>query len=627
MKIKLGIFLVLVINFAFGQNDTDVFLNQSKTYQDKAVWFNFIPQYNQDSSRYYFDKAIHRLDENKITHLEQLGNIYKDMIIYSTTEDQLELNAQKGWEFISKLSDKVEKYRILKFDYLALWAILIKIDVVGQKESLELFTKAVGYLKSIENKDLQARAFMYKGIFHYKYGITDEQELVHQYLIKSNNYYKSHLSEKNKWHFFTTNLFLTVFHTDKNNDSVSHYLTNLKSSIKDHQTPYAYSWYYSKVGRELITHPPTGKDNISPIQYAEGRKNIMKAIEVMETYNKDTSIYPFCYGLLADLDLNDKKYDSAITYYKKSREFHLEHKDAKPAISMLFYIGKAYEKKGDLVNALKYKEQYYLESLDLAKETNERSLRENELAANLSKQNDELGRKQMQQQLFIIALFIGSLLLGLVYRNYRLKRKSSLILEKTNNELENKNNLLDVRNAENELLLKEIHHRVKNNLELVKSLISLQSAQLEDSATKDAMIASQNRVQSMGIIHQKLYQGENLGSIEMKDYFLNLGESILDTYNADDKVKIEYAMDNLELDVDTAVPIGLIVNELLTNALKYAFPESSKGNISISLSKSNSETLTLKVADNGIGKITGLDSKGTGFGSQLIKLLTQQLNG
>uniref|UniRef100_UPI00404781FC sensor histidine kinase n=1 Tax=Mariniflexile sp. TaxID=1979402 RepID=UPI00404781FC len=167
----------------------------------------------------------------------------------------------------------------------------------------------------------------------------------------------------------------------------------------------------------------------------------------------------------------------------------------------------------------------------------------------------------------------------------------------------------------------------QNNLELVKSLIALQSAQLEDSATKDAMIASQNRVQSMGIIHQKLYQGENLGSIEMKDYFLNLGEGILDTFNADDKVKIECAMDRLELDVDTAVPIGLIVNELLTNALKYAFPENAKGNISISLSKSNPETLTLKVVDNGMGKTAGLAPKGTGFGSQLIKLLTQQLNG
>lgn len=211
---------------------------------------------------------------------------------------------------------------------------------------------------------------------------------------------------------------------------------------------------------------------------------------------------------------------------------------------------------------------------------------------------------------------IGALLFALLGLLFYFLRKSKKATQQ-----------ITAKNAENELLLKEIHHRVKNNLEMVKSLISLQSAHLEDSATKDAMIASQNRVQSMGIIHQKLYQGTNLGSIEMKDYFINLGEGILDTFNADDKIKIACAMDNLELGVDTAVPIGLIVNELLTNSLKYAFPEDKKGQIEISLTKSGSDTLTLKVTDNGIGKIMGLPAKGTGFGSQLVQLLTQQLNG
>ena len=196
-----------------------------------------------------------------------------------------------------------------------------------------------------------------------------------------------------------------------------------------------------------------------------------------------------------------------------------------------------------------------------------------------------------------------------------------------NEELAHKNVLLDKHNAENELLLKEIHHRVKNNLEMVKSLIALQSAQIDDPVTKDAMIASQNRVQSMGIIHQKLYQGTNLGSIEMKDYFINLSEGILDSFNAEDRVKIECAMDNLELDVDTAVPIGLIVNELLTNALKYAFPEDQQGVINISLEKDSEHNLKLQVRDNGIGKTAGVAPKGTGFGSQLIQLLTRQLNG
>ena len=627
MKVKLSLILVLVINFLFAQKDADFIITQSKTYLDKAVWFNFIPQYNQDSSSYYFNKAIKPLDKNKITHLEQLGNIYMDMIIYSTYNDELDLNAQTGWEFISKLPDEVDKYRIMKFDYLALWTIIIKLNIIGPKESLELFTKALAYLKADENEELQAKAAMYNGIFYYKYAIRSEREIAYKYLLKSYNYYRHHKSSENNWRIFRINHTLASYHTDRNNDSVNYYRANIKAILEDYKTPLAYSSYYAAVGRELITHPPKGQDSISAAQYEEGKNSILKSIEIMETYNKETGIYPYCFGLLADLYLKDKNYDAAIDYYKKSRAYYLEHKNSKPAIMMLSYISDGYKNKGDLVNALKYNEQHYRELLNFERETNERSLRENELKADLSNQNEELEKKQSQQQLYIIALLIGGLLLGLVYRNYRLKRKSSLILEKTNNELKDKNTQLDIKNAEKELLLKEIHHRVKNNLELVKSLIALQSAQLEDSATKDAMIASQNRVQSMGIIHQKLYQGENLGSIEMKDYFLNLGEGILDTFNKEEKVKIECAMENLELDVDTAVPIGLIVNELLTNALKYAFPEGAKGNILISLLKTNPETLILKVSDNGIGKTIGLVPKGTGFGSQLVQLLTQQLNG
>ncbi len=178
---------------------------------------------------------------------------------------------------------------------------------------------------------------------------------------------------------------------------------------------------------------------------------------------------------------------------------------------------------------------------------------------------------------------------------------------------------------ENELLLKEIHHRVKNNLEVISSLLALQSAQIDDPNIKEAMQQGQNRVHSIGIVHQKLYQGENLGHIEMKDYFINLSESILDSFGAEKRVTVECAMDQLDVDIDTAVPLGLIVNELLTNTLKYAFPEGQKGKVQIKLQKQTNGILHLEVSDNGIGK-TGV-THGTGFGGQLISLLTQQLSG
>ncbi|MGB5420373.1 tetratricopeptide repeat-containing sensor histidine kinase [Algibacter sp.] len=323
---------------------------------------------------------------------------------------------------------------------------------------------------------------------------------------------------------------------------------------------------------------------------------------------------------LGEINLLTGNYQEALKYQLQTVQNQEENNDLANLTENYGHVSTIYEKLGNYPLALAYQKKARIMRDSTARLESDKTMSNlltqyetEKKESTIASQKNQLAQQKIVQWLSIglVTLLLGFLFFG--YKSYVARTKS--------------NKLLAAKNKQNELLLKEIHHRVKNNLELVKSLIALQSAQLEDSVTKDAMIASQNRVQSMGIIHQKLYQGENLGNVEMKDYFLNLGEGILDTFNADDKVKIEYAMDNLELDVDTAVPIGLIVNELLTNALKYAFPKEAKGNISISLSKPNPETLTLKVVDNGIGKTAGLAPKGTGFGSQLIKLLTQQLDG
>ncbi|NJC28044.1 sensor histidine kinase [Neolewinella antarctica] len=190
-----------------------------------------------------------------------------------------------------------------------------------------------------------------------------------------------------------------------------------------------------------------------------------------------------------------------------------------------------------------------------------------------------------------------------------------------------KNALLAVQNDRNELLLKEIHHRVKNNLETVSSLLELQSASLTDEHAVSAMRAGQSRVRSMGLLHQKLYQGENLAAIEMKDYFTNLAESLEETYEPDDDILITVAMEPLEMDVDTAVPLGLIVNELLTNALKYAFVGAGAGAVTVGLSRVNTNEYRLTVRDDGVGKDFAAGPQGTGFGSRLVELLTRQIGG
>jgi len=322
-----------------------------------------------------------------------------------------------------------------------------------------------------------------------------------------------------------------------------------------------------------------------------------------------------------------EQYEQAIPYTLRAIEIMEKTGNTKNLWENYMHLSNSYEKLGQFEEALKYNKLHAEEYADFLRSSTERLESELLVKYETEKKQETISRQEVQiaQQRIVQILYIsiaGILILSLFgmlisRRSIRKKRKALQAL----------NLQLDAKNRQNELLMKEIHHRVKNNLELVKSLIALQCAQMEDSASKDAMIESQNRVQSMGIIHQKLYQGENLGSIEMKDYFINLSEGILDAFDAEEKVKIECAMENLELDIDTAVPIGLIVNELLTNSLKYAFPERAQGRVQISLSQPDPGILTLTVSDNGVGKIKGQQPRGTGFGSQLVDLLTRQLNG
>ncbi|CAM3302220.1 tetratricopeptide repeat-containing sensor histidine kinase [Aequorivita lipolytica] len=395
----------------------------------------------------------------------------------------------------------------------------------------------------------------------------------------------------------------------------------------------------ANMNRAIALYKKIGENGPPLLACYNGRGNIYK---YMERFDEAIEDYNRCYNgaekigftrymmpptaNIGHVYILQGKYAEALPYNLRAIEIMKRIGNTKNLWENYMHVSNIYSELGDYKNALEYHELYqqghaeYLSTI-IARQESELQVKYETAKKDIEilDQQAKISQQRKTQWLYIgIAGLLGIILFGMYFtlKNIRKKRKSLSLL----------NIELDAKNKQNELLLKEIHHRVKNNLEMVKSLIALQSAKLEDGASKEAMLASQNRVQSMGIIHQKLYQGENLGSIEMKDYFINLGEGVLDTFNAEQKVKIECAMDNLDLDVDTAVPIGLIVNELLTNALKYAFPEGEKGQINISLKKEN-DGLFLKVSDNGIGKTVGLKPKGTGFGTQLIQLLTQQLNG
>jgi two-component system, sensor histidine kinase PdtaS len=321
---------------------------------------------------------------------------------------------------------------------------------------------------------------------------------------------------------------------------------------------------------------------------------------------------------LGEVNLLLGNHAEALPYQLKTIEMQENAGDLGNLTENYGHASTIYEKMGDFPSALLYRKKQYAmrdSTMNLESDAKISQLRTEyeteKKEATISTQQAQIAQQRTVQWL---GFGVAALLAFLAFNFWR----NAVARKKTNAQLAAKN-------AENELLLKEIHHRVKNNLEVVSSLLALQSAQVDDPNVRDAMQEGQNRVQSIGIVHQKLYQRDNLAAVEMRDYFLNLSENVLDTFGAEDRVRIQCAMQEIEVDVDTAVPLGLIVNELLTNTLKYAFPDGQKGEVNIKLEKTATGDLHLEVSDNGIGK--NGTTQGTGFGSQLVQLLTRQLNG
>lgn len=182
--------------------------------------------------------------------------------------------------------------------------------------------------------------------------------------------------------------------------------------------------------------------------------------------------------------------------------------------------------------------------------------------------------------------------------------------------------------SEQKHLLKEIHHRVKNNLNIIIGLLELQSQNIEDVTVKEMFRESINRIRSMAIIHEYLYRSESHSSIDLSVYIESVADNLLSVYNENKiDLTINYFLENILTEIDIAIPIGLIVNEAVTNSIKHAFLEKQKGRIDIYLKKENHHiSLTLK--DDGIGIPVNFDAEHSRtLGIQLIKLLVGQLNG
>jgi len=241
-------------------------------------------------------------------------------------------------------------------------------------------------------------------------------------------------------------------------------------------------------------------------------------------------------------------------------------------------------------------------------------------------QNERLDKVNLERNIILGALVLSAILGFIGYRFYRYKQRTNEEVLKSHKLIESKNKQLEFLVEEKEWLLKEVHHRVKNNLHTIICLLESQAAYLDNDALK-AIEKSQNRIYTMSLIHQKLYQSDDIQTIDMASYIPELVQNLKDSFDISDRIYYRVTIDQISLGPAIAVPVALIINEAVTNSIKYAFPGDRRGEIIISLQEEGA-FLTLKLTDNGIGMKNNLETvKPVSLGLELIRGLTKEIGG
>lgn len=362
------------------------------------------------------------------------------------------------------------------------------------------------------------------------------------------------------------------------------------------------------------------------------------------------------YLLLAGMSVKWRRYDKARIYINKFLSFSKPSRDViklKEVHDIQFKIDSA---MGNLLSAIKHleiskmlndsifteKKSKQVEELIVQYETVQKEKNILSLKTSARLQQKELEKAALTRKLILGTLVLLLLISAFLFYAYSVKKKGNQVLRFQQSEISRKNSslqlLVDEKEhllnekgellEEKEWLLKEIHHRVKNNLQVIIGLLYSQSAHLKDPVAIKAIKESQQRIYSMGLIHQKLYQSEHIDEIPMKEYVADLVHYISSGLNEKQtKIRIQQRIGQVNLDIAQAVPVGLIINEALTNIFKYAFPAQGIGIVEISFSQED-DVYELKISDNGIGLPADFDPKRSStLGITLIIGMCEQLEG
>lgn len=243
-------------------------------------------------------------------------------------------------------------------------------------------------------------------------------------------------------------------------------------------------------------------------------------------------------------------------------------------------------------------------------------------------QHTELAKEKNTRRWILGMTLLLIIIVALLVNYARLKQRTNNKLQVQQIQIGKKNDTLQHLVEEKEWLVREIHHRVKNNFQIVMGLLRTQSAYLQGEEAIQAVAESQQRIQAMSLVHQKLYQSDNLSAINMPDYIHELIDCLKDSFRTGNAIQFNLDIDAVQLDIAQCIPLGLILNEAITNAIKYAFPDKREGRIDVSFKRSSPDHFTLSIKDDGVGLPPSFDpANRTSMGMKMMRGLSGDLDG
>jgi len=534
-----------------------------------AYMGEYYTQINADSAKFHYAKALsHALNTSDSLTIASSYTHYSNFLGSIGRFNEAIENAVKSLSFLDKNSSTSD------FRYINTY-----ISITEIYKDMEDFTQAEDYIK-------KAAALAEKN----KYKIRNKTiGRIYGEVLFSQKRYKEALVEFNK----AKEAF------EKTGDTAEKFgnLINLAAtyqSLKDYESSSDIINILKAKEDKLINHSKvqlkyykvSGTLNSAQKKHKQAISNFLKAYKISNGLKLKAETIGIA-SLLANSYKLDKNWKQSNVFYEKA--FLLR--------DSLF--------NEDIINTTK--------ELDAVYQKAEQEKKIFKLNAENDANVAVLEQKNKTLTLGSIALFIItglSFIAFVLYRN--VKSKNKIVASALN---------------EKDILLREIHHRVKNNLQVISSLLSLQSRQIKNEDIKQAINEGRNRVRSMALIHQNLYQKENLTGVSVLHYLNKLTSELFDTYNiSEDRVKLKLNIEDIDLDVETMVPLGLIINELVSNSLKHAFPDLREGEIKVSL-KESKKSILLSIQDNGIGTTQEIMENSKSFGNRLIKAFTNKLQG